>query len=111
MMDVVNAIVSSRATLDGLTLLACAFAIFAFAKGWLLTPFQIKDARDTQNARIAESNKRGDEWQTAYDKQTEALTLALTQLDKYKVVGETTNKLLESLPVPPIEVTEGEDNQ
>jgi len=85
-------------TVTGAVILVAGFSIFCFAKGWLLVPFQVKSLVETQNNRIDEANKRGDDWQAAYDKQTVALNLALGQLEKYQVVGETTNKLLASLP-------------
>lgn len=107
MMDWVGDVLNARATVDGLLLLIGGFLIFSFIKGWLLTPSQVRNLMEVQNLRLVESNKRGDDWKAAYDQQSTALNLALDQIEKLKVVGEATNKVLTSLPVRPAGETEG----
>lgn len=90
-------------------IIVCGGLIFCVAKGWLLTPFQVKNLLELQNMRIAEANKRGDEWRDAYNGRAASLDTALEQVDRLKSVGDTANRVLSSLPVPPNQGTSKKD--
>jgi hypothetical protein len=80
----------------------------ALARGWLLTPSsmqrafesqeaRIKEAKDSADARVADAQKREQEWK---DQATQALNILNsqgTQLDVVTELGETSVKLLEAV--------------
>lgn len=109
-MDWLGDVLSSRGTVDGFVVAVFALLILAFIRGWLLTPFQIRNTLDAMRDRIADANKRGDDWKDAYDKQGESLKIALDQVDRLKSVGDTANRVLSSLPIPPNRGTQDGDS-
>lgn len=98
-MDWVQSVFTGQGTVVGVVTLLAAFTVFAFSRGWIMTASQTKTL-------LQMAVSRGDEWKSAYDKQTEALEAALGQIATLKVVGEAAGKVMHNLP--PIEGQEEE---
>lgn len=78
-------------TAPSIILVISGFAIFAFIKGWLLTPWQIKALTDLQNLRIAELTE-------SLRLERERNEVLVDQVRRLSVVGETTERVLRALP-------------
>jgi hypothetical protein len=100
MEDVILHILGSPITGASLLLALIAFVIFAFSRGWILVPYQVKLAIDAANSVSEVSNKRADEYKALYlteRERNERLTAALEHL---LPVGENVNRIVEAIPLP-----------
>lgn len=97
---ILETILSSQITPITLMLLAIVAIIFIFAKGWVVSRFQVETLLAVQNLRIDEAVKRGNDWQAAYVIERDKNEVLLRQLDKLAVVGEAVDRLITALPHP-----------
>lgn len=99
-MTILETILGSQITPITLALLAIAAIIFIFAKGWVVSRFQVESLLAVQNLRIDEAVKRGNDWQAAYVAERDKNEVLIRQLDKLAVVGEAVDRLITALPHP-----------
>ena len=74
------------------------FVIFAFVKGWVIPASQMRNLLDVLTGRVTDANKRGDDWYAAYLIEREKNEVLVEVVGKLTIVGETTDKILKSLP-------------
>lgn len=99
-MSLFETVVGSPLTLSGLALASLALVVTSFARGWIVSAFQVRQLLSVQNLRIEEAVKRGDDWQTAYKAEAEAHAVTRKQVDQLQVVATTVDRILNALPVP-----------
>jgi hypothetical protein len=80
-------------TLVGGVVVFAAFQIFAFAKGWVLTSWQVTNVLKQAEERVAD-------YKALYQEEREQKMILLRQLDNQIVVGESASRVLDSLPEP-----------
>lgn len=106
-MDVFQAIGTSPLTPITLSLSCIALVITSFARGWIVSAFQVKQLLAVQNlrieeaiARIAEATKRGDEWMGIAQGKDKIIADQAKQIEILQLTAENTNRVLQALPQP-----------
>lgn len=99
-MDWIDTVMSSQLTPISLCLTAIALIITSFARGWIVSRFTVETLLGVQNLRIEEAIKRGDDYKLAWELAEKRADILQKLVVELKVVGESVDKLLNSLPVP-----------
>jgi len=97
-MDWLDTLLKSAGFAIAVMAVFAGFVIFAFAKGWVVVVSQVRALVEIMTARIADANKRGDDWYAAYLIEREKNETLTTVVEKLTIVGETTDKILKALP-------------
>jgi len=100
-LDVLSIIGSSPLTPITLSLASISLIITAFARGWIVSKFTVESLLAVQNLRIAEAIKRGDDYKTAWELSEQRADTLQALVDKLTAVGNSVDKILLALPVPP----------
>lgn len=100
MLGFVDTILASPLTPITLALTSVAVIIMAFARGWIVSAFQVRQLLNIQNLRIAEANKRADEWKSVSDKKDAVIAAQAQQIELLKSIADNTNRVLAALPAP-----------
>lgn len=96
----VDTVMSSQLTPITLCLSSIALIVTAFARGWVVSKFQVETLLSIQNLRIDEANKRADDYKTAWELSEKRAEVLQSLVDQLAVVGVSVNKILTALPAP-----------
>lgn len=101
METIITSLLGSNPTLSTVALGVVVVVFAGFMTGQIVPKWITKSLLDARNERVAQANLRAEDYKRLYETEHEAAETARAQVTELLVVGQTTKKIVEAIPVAP----------
>lgn len=97
-----TSLLGSNPTLSTVAITVIVLVIVALATGALTPKWITKSLLESRDERVAQANLRAEDYKSLYETEHAALDASQKQVTELLVTAQTTRKIVEALPAPPI---------